>query len=71
MELMPHEIEMLDSIGLEGTCVGAIDSDEKFAFALRLAEISDKGYLATVFEPRGSTYYLTTKGAMALEGARP
>ncbi len=71
MELLPKEIEILDSIGLDGHCLGEIDSQEKFSMALLLASIFDKGYLASVIEPRGSTWYLTTAGAMALELARP
>ena len=71
MELMPKEIEVLESIGLEGHCLGEIDSQEKFSIAMLFASISDKGFLASVIEPRGSTWYLTTAGAMALELARP
>jgi len=71
MDLLPHEIEVLESVGLDGHCLGTIDTNEKFAAAMRFASISDKGLLDAVIGEKGATYYLTTRGAMALEGARP
>jgi hypothetical protein len=71
MDLLPHEIEVLESVGLDGHCLGTIDTNEKFAVAMKFASISDKGFLDAVIGDRGATYFLTTRGAMALEGARP
>lgn len=71
MDLSPNEIEVLESVGLDGHCIGEIDSNEKFSAALLFARITDKGYLDAVIGERGATYFLTTLGAMALETAKP
>ena len=70
MELSPKEYAALDSIGLEGCRLGTIDTPEKFAIALLLADVRARGYVDTVIEPGGATHYLTTKGAMVLEAER-
>ena len=71
MDLLPHEISVLKSVGLDGHCFGTIDTNDKFAAAMLFAEASDKGYLDMVIGENGAVYFLTTRGAMALEESTP